>query len=607
MTAPKSLRSLLLACSLFSLAACNGGGGSGGSQPPPPPAMTLQGVTPNYGSGSPLAGIDFAIAGQAGFQLLAGGSGFTPSTVLEWNGSALPTNYGDSQNLNTNISSSLIAKPGSVTIVAEDTSTGATSNPVTFGIASPATLTAGVVQLVSATPDGSPANGSSLVAPSISATGRYVAFQDDATNLVSGVSSNQYQQIYERDTCVGAPSGCTPSTTRISVTYNGSPPNFHSKNTAISADGRYVAFECQASNVLPNVTPPCGTAVEGGTINLNCVYLRDTCIGVTSGCTPGTTLVSTTVNGTPADGGLPSISPDGRYVAFNSTGTGTGVANVYLRDTCNGAPSGCTPSTILVSASPSGGPGNQNSSPQAVSATGRYVAFDSWATNLVANGPTDYDHLYLRDTCIGAPSGCSPTTTWLDPGGSAGLGAGALDVTVVPGVSADGRFVTFSTNQVGFVSQNVQGHSNVYLRDTCNGVTSGCTPATTLISLGNDGSIGNAPSEVDGDTPMTSNGRFIVFESLASNLVPGDTFAPGGWEDIFVRDTCHGAPSGCVPSTVRVSVADTPSIATEADAISDCASISADGHYVVFLSSAANFFNVPNGGDTMVYLAKTGF
>lgn len=68
-----------------------------------------------------------------------------------------------------------------------------------------------------------------------------------------------------------------------------------------------------------------------------------------------------------------------------------------------------------------------------------------------------------------------------------------------------------------------------------------------------------------------------------------------------------GAPSDCIPSTVRVSVADTPSIATEADAISDYASISADGHYVVFLSSAANFFNVPNGGDTMVYLAKTGF
>jgi hypothetical protein len=302
------------------------------------------------------------------------------------------------------------------------------------------------------------------------------------------------------------------------------------------------------------------------------------------------------------------MTPDARYVAFASTGTAPGVANVYLRDTCNGALSGCTPSTILVSASPSGAPGNQNSLPQAASSTGRYVAFDSRATNLVSNPPpAGWDHLYLRDTCVGAPSGCAPSTTWLDPGGSAGLGAGALDVSVMPGISADGRLVAFSTNQVGFVSQNVQGNSNVYLRDTCTGVTSGCTPATTLISLGNDGSIGNSPSQVDGQTPMTANGRFIVFESLASNLVPGDTFAPGGWKDIFVRDTCHGAPSGCIRSTVRVSVAETPSIATEADATSDYASISADGHYVVFLSSAANFFNAPNGGDTMVYLAKTGF
>ncbi len=563
--------------------------------------MTLQGVTPNYGSGSPLAGIDFAIAGQAGFQLLAGGSGFTPSTVLEWNGRALPTNYGDSQNLNTNISSSLIAKPGSVTIVAEDTSTGATSNPVTFGIASPATLTAGVVQLVSAAPDGSPANGNSYSGnpPSISATGRYVAFQNDATNLVSGVSSSQYTQIYEHDTCIAASSGCTPTTWLITVTSDGSPIDGNSYRTAISSGGRYVAFDSSATNILPN-TPFC--AVH------ECVFVRDTCTGVTSGCAPATTLTSAAADGNPADGESPAITPDGRFVVFTSSGTTAGVWNVYLRDTCNGAPSGCTPSTILVSASPSGGPGNQNSLPQAVSSTARYVVFDSYATNLVSNPPADgADHLYLRDTCIGAPSGCTPSTTWLDPGGSAGLGAGALDVGVIPGISADGRFVAFSTNQVGFVSQNVQGHSNVYLRDTCNGVTSGCTPATTLISLGNDGSIGNAPSEVDGHTPITSNGRFIVFESLASNLVPGDTFAPGGWKDIFVRDTCHGAPSGCVPSTVRVSVADTPSIATEADAISDYASISADGHYVVFLSSAANFFNVPNGGDTMAYLAKTGF
>jgi Tol biopolymer transport system component len=554
--------------------------------------------------------VDFAIAGQAGFQLLAGGSGFTPSTVLEWNGTALPTNYVDSQNLNTNISSSQIAEPGSVTIVAKDTSTGVTSNSVSFGIASPATLTAGVVQLVSAAPDGSPANGNSYSGnpPSISATGRYVAFQDDATNLVSGVSSNQYTQIYERDTCIGVTSGCTPTTWLITATADGSPVNGNSYHTTISSDGRYVSFDSQASNILSNVTPPCGTVVSGGAINLSCVYLRDTCIGAASGCTPNTTLVSTTADGAPADGGLPSILPDGRYVVFNSSGTGPGVANVYLRDTCNGAPSGCAPSTTLVSASDSGTPANRNSLPESVSSTGRYVAFDSYATNLVSNPPTDgEDHLYIRDTCIGAPSGCTPSTIQLDPGGSAGLGAGALDVSVIPGISADGRFVAFSTNQVGFVSQNVQGYDNVYLRDTCNGVTSGCTPATSLISLGNDGSIGNAPSQIDGQTPMSADGRFFVFESLASNLVPGDTFAPSAWKDIFVRDTCYGAPSGCMPSTVRVSVADTPSIATEADAISDYASISADGHYVVFLSSAANFFNAPNGGDTMVYLAKTGF
>jgi hypothetical protein len=123
-------------------------------------------------------------------------------------------------------------------------------------------------------------NAGSLVSASVSGSTVYLT-------AVAGVSSGQYEQIYERDTCVGAASGCTPSTARVSVTYDGPPPNFHSKNTAISTDGRYVAFDSQASNILPSVSP-CGVAVSGPA-QLSCVYLRDSCTGVTSGCTPNTT------------------------------------------------------------------------------------------------------------------------------------------------------------------------------------------------------------------------------------------------------------------------------------------------------------------------------
>jgi len=107
---------------------------------------------------------------------------------------------------------------------------------------------------------------------------------------------------------------------------------------------------------------------------------------------------------------------------------------------------------------------------------------------------------------------------------------------------------------------------------------------------------------------MTPNGRFFAFDSLASNLVPGDTFPPGGFKDVFVRDTCYGVVSGCTTSTVRVSVTNTPNPETQADSTSGFPAISADGRYVVFLSQATNLApGVTGNGHTMVYLAKTGF
>jgi hypothetical protein len=128
--------------------------------------------------------------------------------------------------------------------------------------------------------------------------------------------------------------------------------------------------------------------------------------------------------------------------------------------------------------------------------------------------------------------------------------------------------------------------------------------ATTLASLGNDGSVGNNGSS---NQSMSNTGRFVAFSSLSSNLVPGDTFPAGGFKDIFVRDTCFGVSSGCVPSTVRVSVT-TPPLSAQADDISDYPSISGDGHYVVFLSAAKNLIaGAPGNGHAMVYLAKTGF
>lgn|SRR5215469_3531987 len=142
------------------------------------------------------------------------------------------------------------------------------------------------------------------------------------------------------------------------------------------------------------------------------------------------------------------------------------------------------------------------------------------------------------------------------------------------------------------------------MRKTCVTGFSGCTPSTTLVSLSNDGSIANAGSN---NVSISADGRFIAFGSLASNPVLGDNFEPWAWKDIFVRDTCYGAPNRCMRSTVRVSVAIASEIGTSSNEPNDYPAISADGHYLVFMSFATNFLTGAGNGNVMIYLAKTGF
>ena len=328
------------------------------------------------------------------------------------------------------------------------------------------------------------------------------------------------------------------------------------------------------------------------------------------------------MNGTIVRGGGTAITPDGRFVVFGSPapniapGETSGIGDAFIRDTCNGAPSGCTPGTALVSVSFSGAPRDAFSGPSAVSATtGRYVAFQSWATDLVPN-ETAVPGMFWRDTCFGASGPCTPTTVRADLAAGDSQPNNSVANLTVPAITADGRLVAFGSAATNLVSTNfctnAGGCANVYVRDTCTAATTGCTPATSLVSLGNDGSIGNcfgggSPGNQTG-VSMTTDGRFVSFGSISTNLTPDDTLPACAGEDIFVRDTCIGVASGCVPSTVRVSVANTPNPGTSANAISVGNAMSADGHCIVFISAATNFLpGVTGNGHAMVYLAKTGF
>lgn len=615
--APRALATGFLACLI--LGGCGGGTtGPPDGPPPPPPNITIKSVCAFY-QGNASAPC-YAIAGQGAFQLLLNGTGFTSSSVVEWNGNPLPTTFGDSTDLVGAVSRGLIGAPGKATITVTDS--GATSNALELQIASSATLTAGVIQLVSAAQDGSPADTFAGV-PAISATGRYVTFVSNATGLAPGPASS-YNLVYERDTCLGAANGCIPTTIVVTVAYDGSPVNGNSETTAVSANGRYVVFDTLATNILPG-SSVCALVPAPG----DCVFLRDTCTGAPSGCAPSTFPISVNTQGQIAPGSGPQMSQDARFIVFTSNesflGLGSAtVGDMFRRDTCLGAPPGCVPNTAQVSYTSDGGQGNNGSGQGGISANGRFAAFLSHAGNMVPdeiNGPG----IFWRDTCLGAGPGCTPATLRSDVSNGGAQPTGTVPYALldffVP-VTADGRLVAFASGATNLVATDVnagcglsaggiQGTCDgIYIRDTCAGAATGCTPSTSLVSLANDGSTANCGDSGNlGGLTMSADGRLVAFGSIGTNLSPDDTFPACGWEDIFVRDTCFGVASGCTPSTVRVSVANpSPYPGVSSDAPNAFSAISADGHYVVFVSSATNLLpGTPTNGHAMVYLAKTGF
>lgn len=256
---------------------------------------------------------------------------------------------------------------------------GGLSNGVAVSVGPPAAPPAGigVIQLISVAPDGSPGNGNTFTAPALSADGRYVAFQTDSTNLVPGPGSG-FTDIYLRDTCLGAPAGCVAATVRVSVANDGSLPNGNSRSPAMSADGRYIAFDSSATNLFSGSTQTNGAAD---------VFVRDTCIGAPAGCVPTTTLISVANDGSQAnaDARAAAISGNGRFVVFGTLATNlapnftNALSQIFLRDTCVGTSSGCVLTTTPLSVDASGSEGNGPSGPPAISGDGRYISFSTAA------------------------------------------------------------------------------------------------------------------------------------------------------------------------------------------------------------------------------------
>ena len=350
-------------------------------------------------------------------------------------------------------------------------------------------------------------------------------------------------------------------TTRVSVDSAGVEGNGFSTAPSISsmANGRYVAFQSDASNLVP-----------GDGNGLPDVFLYDRQSGKT---------VRVSVGSAGAEGNnssfAPSISADSINVAFSSAasnlvpGDGNGATDVFVHNRLGSV-------TTRVSVDSNGAEGNGQSALPDITGSGQYVSFVSFASNLVpgdANGVAD---IFVHDVLTG------PTTRVSVGSGGVEANGGSQSASISANT---GRYVAFASVASNLVSGDGNGLADVFVHDR----QTGRTVRVSVSSAGAEGNGGSARPSI------SDNGRYVAFVSGANNLVPGDgNLSP----DIFVRDLQLGL-------TTRVSV---DSAGAEGNSESDFPSISGSGLFVAFYSNASNLVQGDGNGqpDIFVYDRNTG-
>lgn len=371
--------------------------------------------------------------------------------------------------------------------------------------------------------------------PTLSADGRFVAFRSAASNLVSS-DSNGEDDVFVHDTRTGV-------TALVSVSSSGVQGNAGSFDAFVSPEGRYVGFASEASNLVPRDTN-----------DVSDVFLRDLARRTT-------VRVSVSSTGQEANGDClhASTSAHGRFVAFHSRATNLVVpdangivSDVFVHDLA-------TRKTTLVSMSSIREQGNNSSRYPKVTADGRYVVFESTASNLVpldTNGSSD---VFVHDHWSHTTSRVSVSSS----GGQANSGSFA------PSISASGRFVTFASSASNLVTPDGNGRTDIFLHDRSNGTTS-------IVSVSSRGEQSDGSSVL---SFVSVNGRYVAFSGFANNLVPLD--ANEGL-DVFVRD-------------LRLQTTELASVSTrgiQGRFDSGSPAISTDGRFVAFTADADNL--VPN-------------
>jgi TolB protein len=344
--------------------------------------------------------------------------------------------------------------------------------------------------------------------PSISADGRYVAFDSNASDLVPD-DGNQVRDVFVRDLHAG-------TTIRASLDMGGGDPNSESFEPSISASGRYVVFSSGANDLVPG----------DGTFGLGTadVFVRDLEAG-------------TTVRASVDDaGGDPdslsvnvSISSDGRYAAFASAATdlvpgdGNNTWDVFVRDMQAGT-------TVRASADMDGGDADGQSLLTSISDDGGHVAFQSQASDLVPGDGDPNIDIFVRDLRTGITVRASVDIGGADANNSSGH----------PSLNDDGRYVAFHSEATDLIPVDGNATIDVFVRD----LQTGTTTRSSVDGFGREQSDGSLFASISG------NGQYVGFISDSPNLVPGDGTGGANNPDVFVRAVRAPTVDAVTPPTI---------------------------------------------------------
>jgi TolB protein len=347
----------------------------------------------------------------------------------------------------------------------------------------------------------------------VSDDGRFVAFISRATDLVPGGAPGVYPKCFVRDRMLGQ--------TRLVAQDANGVPAFTYVDVALSDDGRFVAFSSFWGLILPD------------TNGLDDQFLFDLQTNTLE-------RISNSYSGASANGGSGGgdVSRDGRFVTFNSTssnlvlGDTNGFNDVFQHDRWSGQ-------TVIVSVDSNGAQANDQVGWIQASADGRFVVFESPASNLVGGDTNGLWDCFLRDVVVGSTERVSISSA----------GVQGDQISFAPAISPDGRFVAFVSAATNLVPGDTNGVRDVFLRDLATGFTS-------RVSMSVNG------VESDGHcfgTALSTEARTIAFQSIGSTLVPNDT--NGVW-DAFVRRspvpvtycTAKVNSLGCVPAIASMGV-----------------------------------------------------